>query len=230
MILWRSPVIAKSKVTVYAGQERGMNDWSLRGETLPRCCNPPNAGLRTLARLFSSAAAIFAVLGMLGSAAQARAQSGPTASRLGDLQLGGGFVFASSDYNFTPLHFIGGAFYTTFDKRNHWGGEFNFHQNKGTEDSTVYERTYEIGPRIFIARGPFIPYAKVLYGRGVYNFHNSVANVAYNMYTFGGGADFQLRRSLNLRVDYEYQTWMGFPITNLHPNVITVGVAYHFHQ
>jgi opacity protein-like surface antigen len=232
MILWRSPVIAKSKVTVYAGQERGMNDWSLQGETLPDRCKPPNAGLRTVARLFLSAAAILAVVAVLAACAvlPACAQSGPTASRLGDLQLGGGFVFARSDYNFTPLHFIGGAFYTTFDKRDHWGGEFNFHQNKGTEDSTVYQRTYEIGPRIFIARGPFIPYAKVLYGRGVYNFHNSVANVAYNMVTFGGGADFQLRRSLNLRADYEYQTWMGFPIADLHPSVVTIGVAYHFHE
>jgi hypothetical protein len=230
MILWRSPVITRTKVTVYAGQERGMNDWSPRGETLPHRRNQRNAGLRTLARLFSSAAAIIAILAICGAPTSARAQSGPTASRLGDLQLGGGFVFARSDYNFAPLHLIGGAFYTTFDKRNHWGGEFNFHQNRGTEDSTVYQRTYEIGPRIFIARGPFIPYAKVLYGRGVYNFHNSVANVAYNMFTFGGGADFQLRRSINLRADYEYQTWAGFPISNLHPSVITIGVAYHFHE
>jgi opacity protein-like surface antigen len=230
MILWRSPVIAKSKVTVYVGQEIGMNDWSLRGETVLRRRNERNTGLRTLARMFSSAATIVAALAILGASPLARAQSMPTASRLGDLQVGGGFVFASSDYNFTPIHLIGGAAYTTFDMRRHWGGEFNFHQNKSTEDSTVYERTYEIGPRIFLARGPFIPYAKVMYGRGVYNFHNSVANVAYNMYTFGGGADIAVRRSLNIRADYEYQTWMEFPITNLHPSVITIGIAYHFHE
>jgi opacity protein-like surface antigen len=158
------------------------------------------------------------------------AQSETTASRIGDLQLGGGFVFAKSDYNFTPIHLLGGAFYTTFDIRNHWGGEFSIHHSQSSSDSTVYERTYEIGPRVFLHRGPLIPYAKVLYGRGVYNFHSGIANVAYNMYTLGGGADFQLRRSLNLRGDYEYQTWAGFPITNLHPNVITIGVAYHFHE
>jgi opacity protein-like surface antigen len=50
------------------------------------------------------------------------------------------------------------------------------------------------------------------------------------MYTFGGGADFHVRRSLNIRADYEYQTWMGFPIADLHPNVFTIGVAYHFHE
>ncbi len=158
------------------------------------------------------------------------AQSMPTASRAGDLQIGGGFVFASSDYNFTPIHLIGAAAYTTFARRNHWGGEFDFRQNNSTSDSTVYQRTYEIGPRIFLQRGPLIPYAKVLYGRGVYNFSNNIANIAYNMYTLGGGADYELTRSINLRCDYEYQTWMGFPIKNLHPNVITIGVAWHFHE
>ncbi|HEY4380703.1 MAG TPA: outer membrane beta-barrel protein [Acidobacteriaceae bacterium] len=160
----------------------------------------------------------------------AHAQVRETASRVGDLQIGGGFVYSTSDYNFTPIHLIGIAGYTTFDKRHHWGGEFDFHHNRSSADSTVYERTYEIGPRVFVARGPFIPYAKVMYGRGVYNFHNSIANVAYNIYTFGGGADFQVRRSLNVRADYEYQSWMNFPLGTLHPNVITIGVAYHFHE
>jgi opacity protein-like surface antigen len=185
-------------------------------------------------RLASPARPIFAALVLALSLAAfsplaAHAQR-ETASRLGDLQLGGGFVFAKSDYNFNPIHLTGGAFYTTFDKRNWWGGEFDFRHTISSSDSTVYERTYEVGPRVFIHRGGFIPYAKALYGRGVYNFSNSVANVAYNIYTFGGGADFQVRRSINIRGDYEYQTWMGFPIQNLHPSVITVGVAYHFHE
>jgi hypothetical protein len=33
-----------------------------------------------------------------------------------------------------------------------------------------------------------------------------------------------------VRGDYEYQTWMGFPIADLHPSVITIGVAFHFHE
>jgi opacity protein-like surface antigen len=160
----------------------------------------------------------------------AQAQSSPTASRAGDLQIGGGFVFAQSSYNFTPITLYGGAGYIDFAKRPHWGGEFDFHQTRSSTDTTVYERTYEIGPRIFLQRGRIIPYAKLMYGRGVYNFHNSVANVAYNMYTVGGGFDYELFRSINLRGDYEYQTWMSFPISDLHPSVVTVGVAYHFHE
>jgi opacity protein-like surface antigen len=199
-----------------------MNDWSPQGAILPHRHNRNSTAPRTSIRLLAA----MALLAACFSHAQVR----ETASRAGDLQIGGGFVFATSNYNFAPIHLIGGAFYTTFDKRTHWGGEFNLRQNNSTAGASVYERTYEIGPRIFLAHGPIIPYAKVLFGRGNYNFPNGVANVAYNMYTFGGGADFQLRRSLKLRLDYEYQTWMGFPITNLHPSVITVGVAYHFHE
>jgi hypothetical protein len=184
-----------------------------------------SAGLRML-RL--AVAGALASLGLMCTTSGA--QSAPTADRIGDLQIGGGFVLASSNYNFTPSRLLGGAFYTTFDKRNHWGGEFDFRQSKPTQDSTVYERTYEIGPRIFVRSGRLAPYGKVLIGRGVYNFSHNVANVAYNMYTFGGGADFRALRSWNVRADYEYQTWMGFPIQNLHPSVVTIGIAFHFHE
>jgi hypothetical protein len=172
--------------------------------------------------------ALLLALASLCAPALLTAQSMPTASRAGDLQLGVGFVFAHSNYNFTPIHLLGGAGYIDFATRPHWGGEFNFHQVKSSSDSTVYQRTYEIGPRIFVHRGRFVPYAKLLYGRGVYNFHNDVANVAYNMVTGGGGIDYALRPAINLRADYEYQTWMGFPITNLHPNLVTLGVAFHY--
>ena len=204
-----------------------MNDWLHRGETLPHRHTRYRSEPKPTASLHLCRAAI--AMGLCAPLA-VRAQSMPTATRVGDLQLGGGFVFAKSDYNFTPISLLGSAFYTTFDKRPHWGGEFNFRHSQSTLDSTVHETTYEIGPRIFLARGPFIPYAKVLYGRGVYNFHNGAANVAYNMYIFGGGIDIPVRRSINVRGDYEYQTWMGFPIADLHPSVITVGVAFHFHE
>jgi len=208
-----------------------MNDGSALGAILPLHRNQRSSAFPVCAPLrHAVAAAILAVSLATCAPHPADAQIRETASRIGDLQLGGGFVFATSNYNFTPIHLIGGAFYTTFDMRTHWGGEFNFHQNTSTSDSTVYERTYEIGPRIFVHRGAFSPYAKALYGRGVYNFSHNIANVAYNMYTFGGGADFQVRRSINVRADYEYQTWAGFPIQNLHPSVITIGVAYHFHE
>jgi opacity protein-like surface antigen len=175
-------------------------------------------------------AAVLASMGAGQACGQLVDRALPTATRAGDLQIGGGVALGSSNYNFNTSRLVGGVFYTTFDIRTHWGAEFNFHQNKSTTDSTVYERTYEVGPRLYVLKGNFEPYLKALYGRGVYNFSNNVANIAYNIYTVGGGADFRVRRSLNVRADYEYQTWPGFPLATLHPNVITVGVAYHFHE
>jgi opacity protein-like surface antigen len=230
MILWRSPVIdAILGSSIQAGET--MNVGPPQEVTLLLHRIQGRSGLPIAACMVRRilAAALLATSFACASLT-VNAQTRETASRLGDLQLGGGFVFAQSNYNFDPIKLIGGSFYTTFDKRNHWGGEFDFRNNTATSDSSIYERTYEIGPRVFVHHGPLIPYAKVMYGRGVYNFRNSVANVAYNIYTFGGGADYQLTRSINLRGDYEYQTWMGFPIQNLHPSVITVGVAYHFHE
>jgi opacity protein-like surface antigen len=173
---------------------------------------------------------VFALVLLLACclSAAACAQSVPTASRLGDLQLGGGFTYGSSDYNFNKVTLTGGALYADFNNREHWGFEAGFHQVASSSDSTVYQRTYELGPRFFLARGRLAPYGKVLYGRGVYNFSANVANIAYNLYTVGGGADFALTPTLNLRADYELQSWLGFPLATLHPNLYTFGVAYHF--
>jgi Outer membrane protein beta-barrel domain len=200
-----------------------MKNWPRPGAILSDRRSGPRSHQRGLALL-----AVMACCVSLPARAQYHAL--PTASRAGDLQIGGGLILGTSDYNFTSTRLTGGAFYTTFDARSHWGGEFNFHQSQSSVDSTVYERTFEVGPRIYLDRERIAPYAKVLYGRGIYNFHNNVANLAYNMYTFGGGADFAITRSINLRGDYEYQNWAGFPLGTLHPSVVTIGVAFHFHE
>jgi len=160
--------------------------------------------------------------------ASARAQSVPTASRVGDLQFGGGFTLGNSTYNFNKLSLTGGTAYATFDKRDYWGFEADFRQVRPSTDATIYERTYEVGPRVFFHRGRLAPYGKVLIGRGVYNFSGNIANIAYNLYTVGGGADFSLTPTINLRADYELQNWLNFPLATLRPNLFTIGAAYHF--
>jgi opacity protein-like surface antigen len=170
----------------------------------------------------------FALLVACFLPAVARAQSMPTASRPGDIQFGGGFTLGRSGYNFNKISLTGGTAYATFDMREHWGFEAVFHQVKPSSDPTIYERTFEIGPRFFLTRGRLAPYGKVLIGRGVYNFSGSIANIAYNLYTFGGGADFTLTPTINLRADYEFQNWLNFPIATLHPSLFTIGAAYHF--
>ena len=71
-----------------------------------------------------------------------------------------------------------------------------------------------------------------MYGRGVFNFTQNgttTANLAYNMFVGGVGLDYKIIPSLNARADFEYQDWLSFPPNGLTPNVLTIGLAYHFH-
>lgn len=170
------------------------------------------------------------VLTLFGAVSFAAAQAEPTASRVGDLQIGAGFSNANTDY--LPYRANGFTAYFDFDtKYHHLGldGAFRFINDSS---SNIYEKTYEIGPRYSRSYGKFQPYVKLLYGRGVFNFANNgvtVANLAYNMFAIGGGVDYHLIPSINVRADYEYQRWLGFPPNGLNPSVITIGAAYHFH-
>jgi hypothetical protein len=155
-------------------------------------------------------------------------QATPTASKVFDVQVGGGFALVHGDYG--TKSYEGGAFYADVDFSPHFGAEVDFHQ-ANYPTIPLYERTYEAGARYHRTYGRLSPYAKALYGRGVFNFvYNDkvVANLAYNEFVFGGGADFAVLPWLNVRGDYEYQTWHGFPPNGLTPQVITIGVAYHF--
>jgi hypothetical protein len=164
------------------------------------------------------------------------AQALPTASADGELQIGAMFNFGNSDYR--PQKFKGYGFYTTFDFRNHLGIEGEFHQlNDPDAVDGVYERTYEIGPRYVLHYGRYHPYAKLMYGRGVFNYPpvfgdpkiGPAANLAYNLGAIGGGVDYRVLPGMNVRVDYEYQRWIGFPPNGLSPWIAGVGVAYRFH-
>jgi hypothetical protein len=167
---------------------------------------------------------------------QLHSQVTPAASRPIDLQLGATFNLGSSDYTAPILRGFG--FYTTLDFRRHFGIEGEFHQlDDPNAAQGIYERTYEVGPRYVRHYGPLAPYAKFMIGRGVFNFPpspgnpagGSVANLAYNMWAGGLGADYRIRPSIKLRVEYEFQRWGSFPPNGLSPRVFSLGVAYHFH-
>lgn len=166
------------------------------------------------------------LLGLLGATSVMHAQASPTASRIGDLQIGAGFSTAVPDYS--PHRFNGFAIYTDFDFTKHFGVEAEFHFVKGPSPSDFYEKTYEIGGRYRRTYGRFVPYGKGMYGRGVFNYQYGQANLAYNMFAGGVGLDYKLKPYLNLRGDFEYQHWMGFPPNGLTPLVYTIGAAYHF--
>ena len=170
-----------------------------------------------------------------GSAANGQAK--PTAERAGDLQAGGGFVIASPDY--TQMTFKGYMGYATFDFKSNYGVEFNIHQVNAPSPSKLYERTYELGGRYVRHHGILNPYAKLMYGRGVFNYEYSVANLAYNIGSIGAGVDVIEHRLVNVRADYEYQNWFNFRgfvsqgnvtanSASLSPQLFTIGAAYHF--
>lgn len=182
--------------------------------------------LRLVLVLISCSSSTYVLLG------QAKA----SATRAGDLQVGVLFNLAAPDYGAKMLWGIGA--YTTFDFRPHWGIEGAFHQlNDPLGQQGIYERTFEVGPRYVLRLGPLSPYAKLMIGRGVFQFptdprypkNGSVANLAYNIWAGGLGADYSLRPSINLRADYELQRWSGFPPHGLSPQVFSIGIAYHFH-
>jgi hypothetical protein len=166
---------------------------------------------------------------LLGVPGALLAQATSTASRAGDLQIGGGFSNANTDY--VPNRVNGGTAYIDFDFYRHFGieGEFRFLKDGPTN---IYEKTYEVGGRYSRTyKERYQPYAKVMYGRGVFNFATNgvtTANLAYNMFAGGVGVDYHALRFLNVRAEYEYQKWMSFPPNGLSPSVITIGAAYHF--
>jgi hypothetical protein len=181
-------------------------------------------------------------IGMLGATPMLLAQASSTASRTLDIQIGGGYTTATPDIK--PNRFNGGAAYADVNFRAHFGveGQFHFITDSSPGGTGEYEKTYEIGARYFRTYRRFMPYAKVMYGRGVFNFTEQfqanppsgpttyvpVANLAYNMLAGGAGLDYQLLHHVNLRADWEYQRWFNFEGSSLSPVLFTFGGAYHF--
>lgn len=169
------------------------------------------------------------------------AQATATASKILDIQAGASFVAALPDYSYlgSKPTYKGYGIYSTIGFMPHIGLMLDFHQVNAPSPKIEYERTYEVGGRYVLHYGRFQPYAKLMYGRGVFNFPPnpanptgpSEANIAYNLFGGGGGLDFRLKPYLNLRADYEYQKWGGdqFLLPNgISPQLFSIGAAYHF--
>jgi opacity protein-like surface antigen len=150
-------------------------------------------------------------------------QALPTASRVGDLQVGAGLVRGRPDY--VPGSYDGVAIYADFDFRTHLGVEAEFHDVAGDQ---IAEQTYEVGGRYHLTLGPLVPYVKGMAGRGVFDYPGGLTKLRYTMYAGGGGLDVKVGEHLRVRGDYEYQGWSGFVNGGLSPRLVTIGVAYHF--
>jgi hypothetical protein len=187
-------------------------------------------------RTTSAISGVLILICFVGVAHRLYGQAEPTATRPGNLQIGGTFIQGNSDY--ATSSFRGFGFYSTFDFRYHLGLETEFHQlNDSNSSQGIYERTYEVGPRFVLHHRRFQPYVRAMGGRGVFNYpavgNQSTgrfgANLAYNIVAGGTGLDYRFSRSINFRADYEYQYWIGFQPHGLTPTLMNFGAAYHFH-
>lgn len=158
----------------------------------------------------------------------ADAQARPTATRRAQAQVGASYVNGQSDY--ARSRYNGYGVYGDLDFRNGLGIEADFHFISDWNTGGIYERTYEIGGRYSRHYGRYQPYAKVMVGRGVFNFPAGTANLAYNLFALGAGVDIRIRPYLNTRVEYEAQRWLSGPLlpNGLSPNLLSVGMAYRF--
>ena len=163
---------------------------------------------------------------LLGGASILHAQATSTASRAGDLQLGLGYSSAKPGYG--QQSFQGITAFTDFSRSSHFGLEAEFHQLSTTNNDQSFQRTYEVGGRYFRSYGLFIPYLKVMIGRGDFNYPFSQTDLAYTLYAGGIGTDFSISPSLRLRMEYKVQDWSSFPNEALTPQIFTFAVAYHF--
>jgi opacity protein-like surface antigen len=164
---------------------------------------------------------------LIGGTSILCAQAVPTASRTADAQIGVAYSIGRPDY---PPHTTaqGFAAYADFDFTSHLGVEAEFHQVYSTTGNQSFQRTYEIGGRYFRTYGPMVPYVKAMYGRGDFNYPFGHTELGYNMFAGGLGADYKLGQYLRIRGEYEFQKWTSFPNGGLTPQIITIGVAYHF--
>lgn len=166
------------------------------------------------------------LLFLLGGAPTLLGQASATASRAADVQIGVTYNLAKPGY--VQQTFQGVGAYADIDLNLHLGVEAEFHQANSTNGDQSYQRTYEFGARYFRTYGPFVPYAKALYGRGDYIYPTGQTGVSYNFFAAGIGADCKLGMYLHLRAEYEFQKWTTFQNGGLTPQLFTLGIAYHF--
>ncbi len=170
---------------------------------------------------------------LLASSSLSWGQATSTASRA-DFELGGTYSFVLPDY--TPQKAQGFGIYTNYFLTPHFGVELDYHRATISQHSPASESTFEYGLAYRRVYNIYRPYGRVAFGRGTFNFpsqttaNTSVADLSYNLYAVAGGLDVEATRTINIRAEFEYQSWFSAPgLTNgLTPTLFTIGAAYHF--
>ena len=163
-------------------------------------------------------------------------QAEPTATRSGNLQIGGTFAMANSDY--APTRIRGRASTAclisvsprTRDRVPSSQRFIPFDEHLRANLRVWAALCPALWPLGTLRRGYVRPWSLQLSFDWWWTPNGKLgANLAYNLGAAGVGVDYRLRRSINLRADYEFQNWLGFPPHGLTPTVLDFGVAYHFH-
>ena len=164
-----------------------------------------------------------------GVAPRLHAQATATASRSGGLQVGGGYSIASPDYGQKKIE--GVSAYADLNFTYHIGVEVVAHKVSIFTPQDIGEDSYLIGPRYVFHYKRLEPYAKVVFGYGVFQTqydNRPHTSTSYGVYGGGGGVDIRATPHINVRaIDFEYQKWPGFG-SGLTPYVATFGAAYVF--
>jgi opacity protein-like surface antigen len=161
----------------------------------------------------------------------AHAQANPTATALSNLQIGGGFTYARTDYG--QRGDKGLTIFGDYDLGLHWGAEADYHYVSVQTPDQVSENSFTVGPRFIYRKHHFKLYGKGMIGLGHISApltptNRLTANETDFLFAGGGGVEYLIGSHLTLRpVDVEYQRW-SFR-TGLTPLVMTVGAAYRFH-
>jgi len=168
---------------------------------------------------------IFAAL--TGAAIQGGAQALPTVQRGAEFDGFAQGTMLSPDWGQTHDYgFSLGLDYTRFISRFVQPGlEARFSRATGR---TVNENTYLGGLKLQTSIHGIHPYALVLAGRGTLQFNYTGVGVSsenFFVLGVGGGAEFNLTRSLKLRGDVVSQHWNVAPDA-LTPAALNVGVSY----
>jgi hypothetical protein len=183
---------------------------------------------RKLARYSRTSTSILSALLLLSSFATlgvAFGQTFPTAANSLDLQIGGGFTTATSDY--ATGHINGYLVLGGLRLRDHLREETELRHYTNSKNS-LSETSVLSGISYSMTFRGISPYIKGLAGAGFLKNPNATGVLVRAV---SGGLDLTLNPSVHLRADYEYQSWppeLGFE-QGLVVKMFTVGGVYHLH-
>jgi hypothetical protein len=168
------------------------------------------------------------------------AQARPTASRVAQVSVFGGWAPTQTDFGYhTKNGYMFGGDFGVFPARWWLSPALEFRYTHA-RNNPVTETSYLVGPRFQRDFGRFRPYGDVLFGVGKIDYHPVIvpgdAHDSGRNISYGGGLDIGLTHHVYLKLDFLQQNWNlgkdgNFANTGdytLSPRNATVGVVYDF--